>query len=261
MKTLLLFIISSLLITPLVTASIIEFTPETITLDEEEIQLFQINCTPSKPIKSWEVSLEYNPLALELINVTEGNFFAGYNTFFTIHDINNDNGTATIYSLIVGAGNVTNEGTLLNLTFKTKTLSGTYNINITDFGITNETQYLNCTYNNVTITIREAETIELPKIDFNLTNDFLLNTKDYTNDTSFTIPKIFETSHFIFWTKVETIDSVIVYGIKDFTFTKAEIKYSNNQLTIKNLKLFDTVIIIPNPGFFANSEWWYNLLN
>lgn len=104
-----------------------------------------IICNPMEPIKSWEFTISYDPTLIIANSVTEGNFFSGYPTFFSPNvTIDNVNGTITkLYDLIVGQGNVTGPGTLITINFTSIALSGVSLIQISDAGVTNETEYLN----------------------------------------------------------------------------------------------------------------------
>lgn len=116
----------------------------TYQFNQENTQInIQITCTPTEPIKAYEFKIEFNPDLLEANNVSEGDFFEGYMTFFNAGIINNTAGNIiNIYNLIVGQGNITTTGTLVNITFVSKNQTGVSPIHIYGYGITNETQYL-----------------------------------------------------------------------------------------------------------------------
>jgi hypothetical protein len=112
----------------------------------------QLYVSPSQPIKAVEVNISFNPSDLQVINVTEGNLFEGYPTFFVVHDIDNDNGYLVAYSLIIGTGNVSNEGNFATITFNT-TAQGVSFLNFYSAGVTNETQYVGLSIENAGIYI------------------------------------------------------------------------------------------------------------
>jgi len=99
---------------------------------------------PTEPIKAWELKIVFNPEYIQVNNVAEGDFFKGYLTFFSPNvKIDNVNGTITnLYDLIMGLGNVTTDGCLINITFTAIDSPSISSIEIQDAGITNETKYL-----------------------------------------------------------------------------------------------------------------------
>jgi uncharacterized repeat protein (TIGR02543 family) len=115
-----------------------------------------ISGTPGQSIKSYELKLSFNPTLLHANSVTEGTIFSGYTTFFNAGTINNTAGTIRdIYGLIVGAGGVTNPGTLVTVSFTAQAASGTTTIGLYDVGVTNNTAYVPITVTNGTIILRE----------------------------------------------------------------------------------------------------------
>lgn len=108
-----------------------------------------ITCIPTQPIKAYEFKIRFNASLLTAINVNEGDFFQDYMTFYNAGIINNTQGTIiNIYDLIVGQGNITTTGTLVNITFTAKNQKGVSNIEIYDEGLCNETQYIPVETNN-----------------------------------------------------------------------------------------------------------------
>lgn len=113
-----------------------------------------INCDPGQPIKSFEFKLSFNASLINANSVSEGNIFNGYNTYFSSGIINNTSGTIiNVYGLILGQGNVTNPGSLANISFTAKNISGISFLNIYDLGITNETSYVLTNLTNGTVQI------------------------------------------------------------------------------------------------------------
>jgi len=102
-----------------------------------------VSCVPSQPIKAFEFRISFNPTLLKANNVTEGNFFNNFTTFFNPGTINNNAGNIIdIYSLIVGSGNVSSNGTLVTISFTAKDNSGTSPLNLNAVGICDEGGYL-----------------------------------------------------------------------------------------------------------------------
>jgi len=110
---------------------------------------------PSEPIKGWEFKLSFDPTKLQATNVSEGNIFSSYETWFTPnYIIDNNNGTITkLYGLILGQGNVTNHGSLIEVTFDILDVEGISTIEILDEGICNETQYVSSDVYNAEIQV------------------------------------------------------------------------------------------------------------
>jgi len=116
-----------------------------------------IYCVPSEPIKSYEFEITYDKTKIRFDNYTEGNIFDGYPTFFSPSMvIDNENGTIReVYCLIVGVGNVTNPGYLLNLSGTALNVTnGVPMVTLIDVGITNETQYLPVVVTNGRVEVR-----------------------------------------------------------------------------------------------------------
>ena len=105
-------------------------------------------------IKAWEGKILFNRNVLNAVEVTEGDFFDGYQTFFSEGIINNQLGTIiNLYDLTLGQGNKTTEGTILNIEFMA-VHTGYCEISPYSFGVTEETHYLETpTLDNATIFI------------------------------------------------------------------------------------------------------------
>lgn len=101
-----------------------------------------IVCMPDSYVKAWECKLSFNNDVLHAVQVEEGGFFSGYQTFFNEGIIDNVQGTIiNMYNLIVGQGNVTGEGAIVDVTFQAVGY-GLCNISLYDVGVTNETMYI-----------------------------------------------------------------------------------------------------------------------
>ena len=110
-----------------------------------------IICMPDSYVKAWECKLNFNNNVLNAVQVEEGNFFSGYQTFFNAGTIDNVQGTIiNMYNLIIGQGNVTGEGTIVTITFQAVGY-GLCNISLYDVGITNETMYIPSAFINTSV--------------------------------------------------------------------------------------------------------------
>jgi hypothetical protein len=110
-----------------------------------------VYCIPSEPVKAFEFKIRFNQTKMICVNVTEGDFFSGYSTFFSPDIlIDNINGTIlNIYNFIIGQGNVSNPGICVTIEFIAINGTGISFVELFDDGITNETQYLqHVRYNN-----------------------------------------------------------------------------------------------------------------
>jgi hypothetical protein len=113
-----------------------------------------IYCVPGQPMKSFELSVYFNASLLHANEVIESTIFNGYTTFYNGGTIDNVNGSITaIYDLIVGIGNVSNPGFLVNISFSALSVTGTSQINLLNVGVTNETLYLPVTVVNSSVII------------------------------------------------------------------------------------------------------------
>lgn len=113
-----------------------------------------IYCEPGQPMKSFEFSISFNETLLHASSVTEGDMFDGYETFFNSGTINNNNGMITsVFDLIVGTGNVTSSGYLVNISFTAQGVSGTCPIQLVNAGVTNEEEYLPLSVTNSSVQI------------------------------------------------------------------------------------------------------------
>ena len=98
-----------------------------------------ITCIPSEPVKAWELKIRYDNETLQLLNITEGDFFGDYQTFF-IMNITLD----LAYALVVGKGNVSAQGVVCTMVFEAMGVGNT-TLGLYDAGVCNETQYLELT--------------------------------------------------------------------------------------------------------------------
>ena len=157
------FMFTILLITPHVSSdpfsdTIIGFNPISQTVNPSESFSVDIYCTPGQPIKAFELRLSFDASLIQAILVEEGDIFNNYSTFFNGGTIDNIAGNIIdIYGLILGDGNVSEPGTLVTITFTSKTKSGTSVLEFLDVGkwtgVTNETGYVPITVNSGSVVV------------------------------------------------------------------------------------------------------------
>ena len=127
----------------------VSINPPSQTVSPGETFTVDVFCVPSQQIKSFELKLSFDPLLLQANSVTEGDIFDGYTTFFNPGTIDNNAGNIVdIYGLILGSGNVSNPGTLVNISLTAKSTIGSSLLNLYDVGVTNETEYVSITVND-----------------------------------------------------------------------------------------------------------------
>jgi len=113
-----------------------------------------VYCVPAQPIKSYEFSIGFNTTLLHANEVSVGNIFDGYSLFTNNGTIDNDIGEIDlIYGLIIGAGNVTDPGYFINISFTAQGVTGTSEIILIGPGVTNETAYVPLSYSNGSVSI------------------------------------------------------------------------------------------------------------
>ena len=135
-------------------ATTVSIDPSSQTVSSGETFSVNVSCVPDQPIKSFEFQLSFNASLIQVDSVTEGDIFDGYDTFFNAGTINNTTGTVVdIYGLIMGSGNVTGSGTLVNINCTAKDVSGTSTLALSSVGLTNETSYVSITVNNGTVQV------------------------------------------------------------------------------------------------------------
>ena len=126
------FVIPMLILCSSVSATFIRV--DTKTISQGDAFTIDVICIPSEPLKAWEFRVDYNHSILSLVNITEGDFFDGYQTFFIA------NGSIA-YDLTLGRGNMTDEnGSLAHLCFLALA-PGITQVSLLGAGVTNSTQY------------------------------------------------------------------------------------------------------------------------
>ena len=106
--------------------TIVSIEPSSQIVSPESNFTVNVSCAPSQPIKAFEFNLSFNASLLQVNSVTEGDIFSGYSTFFNAGIINNTAGTLVdVYGLILGAGNVSGNGSLVSINLTAKNETGT----------------------------------------------------------------------------------------------------------------------------------------
>jgi len=134
--------------------TLVSVDPQSKTVAPGETFTVNVSCVPGQPIKSFEFKVSFNASLLQVNSVSEGDIFDGYTTFFNNGTTNNTAGTIVdIYDLIVGAGTVSDSGTLVTISFTAGLTAGVSYLTLTDSGVTNATEYLPITVSNGNVSI------------------------------------------------------------------------------------------------------------
>ena len=114
-------------------------SPSTQTVSNGESFTIDIYVQPGEPINGVALALSYDPNLIQADEVSEGNLFGDYTTFFNPGTIDNNAGTIkNIYGFTVPATNtVTNPGIFCTISFTAQSNTGTSNIHLYDACITN----------------------------------------------------------------------------------------------------------------------------
>jgi PKD repeat protein len=155
-------ILSALSVSTTVTADAFEtavyINPSNQTVFLEDTFTIGVYCAPGQPIKSFEFKLSFNASLLQVNSVTGGDIFDGYAPFFNFGTIDNNAGSIVeVYGLILGSGNISNNGTLVNISFTAKSTIGTSSLNLCGVGVTNDTEYVSIVVNNGSAIVRSAD--------------------------------------------------------------------------------------------------------
>jgi PKD repeat protein len=134
--------------------TLVSIVPASVTVSAGTNFTLVVNCSPARPVKGYELKVSFNPSFLQVTNVSEGDFFGGYTTFFNPGTIDNQAGTIiNIYDLIVGQGNVTSNGSLVTIGFIAGSYSGSSAVTLYGVHVTNETQYINVSVSSGSVTV------------------------------------------------------------------------------------------------------------
>ena len=134
--------------------NVVSVSPSDLSVVFDETFNIDVYCVPGQLIKSFEFRLSFDPSLLQVDSIVEGDIFNGYSTFFNSGTIDNVAGSVVdVYGLIIGSGSVDTPGSLANITFTAQFSSGSYNIDLYDVGLTNETDYVNVVVNNGSVSV------------------------------------------------------------------------------------------------------------
>ena len=136
--------------------------PSDQTISTGETFTINVYCTPTEPIKGFELEISYDSSLVKAVSISEGDIFDGFTTFFNSGDIDNSEGLITsIYGLIVGPGNTTSSGTLCKIKFSSKSLGGVSSLMFNRVGewtgIVNEEDYISINVVNGEVTVEKPE--------------------------------------------------------------------------------------------------------
>ena len=136
--------------------AILVINPESQTVQQNTNFTLQVNIS-GNGIYGVQFDLYFNSTILDVINVTEENFFKQNCTTYSISQINNTAGKITFADTCTGDNGVNGAGILCNITFKAKSegLSSFnfYNVKIID----SELQQLYVSFNNGTVDVIDCD--------------------------------------------------------------------------------------------------------
>jgi hypothetical protein len=132
----------------------VSIEPASQTVDAGETFTVNISCVPGQPVKGYEFKMSFDASLLQANSVVEGDIFDGYTTFFNAGTINNNAGSIVdMYNLIVGAGNVSELGTFVTISFTAKTISGVSQLHLYSVGVCDENGYLSTVITDGDVTV------------------------------------------------------------------------------------------------------------
>ena len=153
--------------------TLVNVNPSNVSVAPDYSFDLDIYCSPVKPIKAFELKLLFNSSLLTVNTVSEGDIFSGYSTFYNAGIIDNSEGSIiNIYGLILGEGNVTEPGTLVTISFTSKSVIGISDVSLQDVGITNETNYISV------LTSDGSIVVEYPYISHFISQELPANNSD-----------------------------------------------------------------------------------
>lgn len=128
-------------------------------LEAGEQATVSVCLNPDVAVKSFEFGLRFNQSLLQVSNESIGDFFDGFTTFSSTGTVDNANGLINhVYALIIGDGDVSDEGVLFTFNVTAFSTIGDKNslVQVFDMGITNETSYLPLTTENLSLTVNTS---------------------------------------------------------------------------------------------------------
>lgn len=137
--------------------TIVSLDPSSLSVSGDESFNVSIYCTPSQPIKAFELTLSFDASLLQANSVAEGDIFSGYDTFFNGGIIDNTEGSiVNVYDLIIGSGNVSSPGSLIKVSFTSKDESGSCSLDVDDVGITDELGYISVDVSDGSVSVQST---------------------------------------------------------------------------------------------------------
>jgi len=124
--------------------TLVDIDPSSQVVAPESYFSVNVSCAPGQPIKMFELNkLYFDASLLQVKSVTEGDIFDGYNTLFHQGTINNVAGCITnVYGLIIGQGNVSDNGSLITISFTALQNTGSSSLNLSGVGVSDEFGYI-----------------------------------------------------------------------------------------------------------------------
>jgi parallel beta-helix repeat protein len=150
------------LILPYNSISKVYVDPITQIVGTNEIFNISIMCDLTQTIEGFEFDIDFNATHLQANEVSEGDIFEGYSTWFGEGTIDNTNGYINnIYGLIIEEGNVSEGGCCANISLTTEDVYGFTNITLCDVGIADNNGYLPRVYYNGSMLVAPNWDIDL----------------------------------------------------------------------------------------------------
>ena len=112
--------------------TVVEVLPSSKGVHQKEAFTINISVTPGTEIAGVQVDVSFNPLLIQVINVTKGDLF-GVDSFFNYTKIDNANGTIIgIICVKTSPGGTLTPGTLATITFQSLIEEGTSSVNLSN---------------------------------------------------------------------------------------------------------------------------------
>jgi len=145
--------------------TIVNINPSSQTACISGTTAITIDCTPSEPIKAFELNVSFNQNILQATSVQAGTIFEGFQTFFNPGTINNTSGSILdIYNLTIGSGNTTDSpGSLVKILFFNKD-SGNSPIQLNGVMVLNETEIIPSTIENGNVFVYNVQVTDSENI-------------------------------------------------------------------------------------------------
>jgi len=134
--------------------TMVSISPESQLVGPGQSFTVEVYCDPSQPIRGYELEISFDSSLIKAVSVSEGDIFSEFNTFFNSGTIYNSAGKIVdMYGLILGPGNVSEPGTFVEISFTSKSKTGTSDLTLENVGVTNETQYISISLNDGSVQV------------------------------------------------------------------------------------------------------------